>query len=194
MTDKLQGDHHETTLRVEDGPLIRGEGNFVDDLKLPNQATAAFVRSPYPHAKIKTISTEAAQAMPGVVAVLTNADLDGVGSVSMPRSLKGRDDKDLVIPERPALSASQVSATVLPTGVIAPIPVITTRWWELRFAGTFIVSLIFFLSKESCGPPINRPIVGGQPDSQTAEEPDEGTIRDTAHPIRACKYNTMDGV
>jgi carbon-monoxide dehydrogenase large subunit len=103
------GDHHqENTLRVEDDPLLRGKGKFVDDLTLPDQAAAAFVRSPHPHAEIKAISTEAARAMPGVIAVFTAADLDGVRTVSQPRPLKGRGGTELAVPERPALAARRV--------------------------------------------------------------------------------------
>jgi len=107
-TPGAQDHHHETTLRVEDGPLLRGRGRFIGDLHLPGQATAVFVRSPHPHARIKAIATETARTMPGVVAVLTAGDLDGVGTVSMPRPLKGRGDSELVVPERPALAGTRV--------------------------------------------------------------------------------------
>lgn len=102
------GNHHQTSLRVEDDPLLRGEGKFIDDLKLPGQAAAVFVRSPHPHAKIGSISVEAARAMPGVIAVFTAADLDGVGTVSRPLPLKGRGDTTLITPERLPLAESRV--------------------------------------------------------------------------------------
>ena len=62
-------------LRLEDGPLIRGRGRFVDDLKFPGMLEAAFVRSPHAHAAIRRIDTAAARRLPGVAAVLTLADL-----------------------------------------------------------------------------------------------------------------------
>ncbi len=62
-------------LRIEDGPLIRGHGRFVDDLKFPGLLEAAFVRSPHGHAGIRGIDAEAARRLPGVHAVLTFADI-----------------------------------------------------------------------------------------------------------------------
>jgi aerobic carbon-monoxide dehydrogenase large subunit len=61
--------------RLEDEPLLRGRGRFVDDITLPGVWHAAFVRSPHPHALINSIDHGAALAMPGVHAVLTLDDL-----------------------------------------------------------------------------------------------------------------------
>jgi carbon-monoxide dehydrogenase large subunit len=61
--------------RLEDPPLLRGDGRFVDDLKVPGVLHAAFVRSPHAHALIQSISIGAAAALPGVHAVLTLDDL-----------------------------------------------------------------------------------------------------------------------
>jgi carbon-monoxide dehydrogenase large subunit len=61
--------------RLEDEPLLRGHGRFVDDITLPDVWHAAFVRSPHPHALIKAIDKSAALAVPGVHAVLTLDDL-----------------------------------------------------------------------------------------------------------------------
>src|SRR4029450_11115297 len=61
--------------RVEDPVLITGKGCYVDDIQLPGMLHMVFLRSPYPHAKILSIHTSAAQAMPGVVAVVTGDDL-----------------------------------------------------------------------------------------------------------------------
>ena len=62
--------------RKEDPRLITGQGSYVDDISLPGQLWAAWVRSPEAHAKIVSIDTSAAKERPGVVAVYTNADLD----------------------------------------------------------------------------------------------------------------------
>lgn len=69
--------------RKEDKRLLRGEGRFTDDSSLPGQHYAAMVRSPYPHALIKSIDTEAARNSPGVVGVFTGADCaaDGLGPI-----------------------------------------------------------------------------------------------------------------
>jgi aerobic carbon-monoxide dehydrogenase large subunit len=64
--------------RLEDEPLLRGQGRFVDDITLPGLLHVAFVRSPHPHALIRGISKDAALALPGVHAVLTLDDLAAV--------------------------------------------------------------------------------------------------------------------
>jgi aerobic carbon-monoxide dehydrogenase large subunit len=60
--------------RHEDARLVTGHGRFSADFKLDNEAYAAMVRSPHPHARIAKIDTAAARGMPGVLAVLTGAD------------------------------------------------------------------------------------------------------------------------
>jgi carbon-monoxide dehydrogenase large subunit len=62
--------------RKEDPRYLRGEGRYVDDIKLPGMLHAAFVRSPYAHARITAIRTEAARRLPGVAHVFTFADLE----------------------------------------------------------------------------------------------------------------------
>jgi carbon-monoxide dehydrogenase large subunit len=61
--------------RKEDPALLAGKGRFVDDLRLPGTLHAAFVRSAYPHAKIRGLRTDAARALAGVHLVLAFADL-----------------------------------------------------------------------------------------------------------------------
>ena len=61
--------------RKEENRLLRGRGKFADDLKLREMVYLRFVRSPYAHAKIVNIDTSAAEALPGVVAVLTGAEI-----------------------------------------------------------------------------------------------------------------------
>jgi aerobic carbon-monoxide dehydrogenase large subunit len=61
--------------RVEDVRFTQGKGNYVDDLKFPGMLFGDFVRSPYGHARVKSIDKEAALELPGVKAVLTAADL-----------------------------------------------------------------------------------------------------------------------
>ena len=61
--------------RKEDPALLRGEGLYVDDIHLPGMLHAAFVRSPYAHAKVGTIDKTAALAVAGVHAVIVYADL-----------------------------------------------------------------------------------------------------------------------
>ncbi len=61
--------------RIEDPPLLTGLGKYIDDIVVPNMAHAAVLRSPYAHARIKAIDTAKARALPGVIAVMTGADL-----------------------------------------------------------------------------------------------------------------------
>jgi carbon-monoxide dehydrogenase large subunit len=62
-------------LRREDAVLLTGEARFVDDLHVPGALHAKLVRSPFAHARIRSIDTSAALAIPGVVAVFSGADL-----------------------------------------------------------------------------------------------------------------------
>jgi len=62
--------------RKEDPRYLRGDGRFVDDIKLPGMLHVAFVRSPHAHARIAAIRTDAARRLPGVVHVFTFADLE----------------------------------------------------------------------------------------------------------------------
>lgn len=97
-------------LRFEDPRLLRGQGRFVNDVNLPGQAHAVFVRSQYAHARIKSIDVEAAKQAPGVVAVLTGHDVlvDGLGmpKANMPR--KRPDGKPMFAPQRPPLVTDRV--------------------------------------------------------------------------------------
>ncbi len=61
--------------RVEDPRLLTGQGRYIDDIDLPKMLHAAVLRSTRPHARIKSIDTAAASALPGVVKVLTGADI-----------------------------------------------------------------------------------------------------------------------
>ncbi|WP_378950550.1 xanthine dehydrogenase family protein molybdopterin-binding subunit [Mesorhizobium sp. ANAO-SY3R2] len=69
--------------RKEDKRFITGAGRYVDDMVVPGMKHAAFVRSPHAHADIKKIDTKAAEAMPGVIGVLTGKQLkaDGIGNL-----------------------------------------------------------------------------------------------------------------
>jgi len=62
--------------RVEDPRLIQGIATYVDDLALPGMLHAAILRSPYAHARINSVRTEAASAAPGVVGVFTGANVN----------------------------------------------------------------------------------------------------------------------
>jgi len=90
--------------RVEDPRLIKGIGTYTDDLRLPGLLHAAILRSPYAHARIRRIDASAAKAIPGVVAVLTGADVnDACGAVPCAAAIP-----DLKAPRHTVLAADRV--------------------------------------------------------------------------------------
>jgi aerobic carbon-monoxide dehydrogenase large subunit len=96
--------------RVEDARFTQGKGNYVDDINLPGMLFGDFVRSPYGHARIKSIDKEAALAVPGVVAVLTAEDLKPLNLHYMP-TLAG--DVQAVLADEKVLFQSQEVAFVI---------------------------------------------------------------------------------
>ncbi|CAN5557368.1 xanthine dehydrogenase family protein molybdopterin-binding subunit [soil metagenome] len=67
--------------RVEDKRFLTGKGRYTDDIILHGQTYAAFVRSPYAHAKILSVNIDAAKGMPGVVEIITGADVAHINGV-----------------------------------------------------------------------------------------------------------------
>ncbi len=98
--------------RVEDARFTQGKGNYVDDIKLDGMLFGDFVRTPYAHARIKSIKTEEALKVPGVLAVLTAADLEPLGLHWMP-TLAG--DKQMVLADGKVLYQGQEVAFVVAT-------------------------------------------------------------------------------
>ncbi len=79
-------------LRKEDPRLLTGEGRYVDDLVIPGALWLAFVRSPFAHARITSIDTAAALAVPGVRHVFTGADLASAWAGPLPCAWPVTDD------------------------------------------------------------------------------------------------------
>ncbi len=96
--------------QVEAPRLVSGKGRFTDDIALPRQAAGVFLRSPYAHADIIRIDKSAAEAMPGVIAILTGEDYtaDGLGPVRGISPMKKRDGSPMYRPPRPALTRDRV--------------------------------------------------------------------------------------
>ncbi len=96
--------------RLEDRHLLQGLGRYSDDVSLPRQAYAAVVRSPHAHALLRRVDGAAALAVPGVLAVLTGADLaaDGLGNLPTDSSRKRRDGTPAFSTPRPALARERV--------------------------------------------------------------------------------------
>ena len=70
--------------RIEDEGLLKGIGRYADDVQMEGTLRAVFVRSPHPHARIVSVETSAATAMPGVAQVVTGADLQRAGVKPLP--------------------------------------------------------------------------------------------------------------
>ncbi len=106
--------------RREDARLLTGRGCFVDDL-LPAAVThAAVYRAPIAHGRIQSIETAAARALPGVLAIYTQADLDEarIGPLRARVAVTSIDGKPMIEPERPVLARDMVKYTGQPVAFI----------------------------------------------------------------------------
>tara|TARA_R110002126_G_scaffold59416_7_gene155743 strand:+ start:425 stop:2788 length:2364 start_codon:yes stop_codon:yes gene_type:complete len=106
--------------RSEDPKLLRGEGNYTDDVNLDGQAYGVMVRSPYAHGTLNGIDTAEASAVPGVISILTGADLDaaGLGTMKCGLPLKGRDGSPINYVPRPALATDKVRYVGDPVAIV----------------------------------------------------------------------------
>ena len=96
--------------RLEDPVLLRGEGRYTDDMNLPGQAHGVVVRSRVAHGVLNGIDVAAARAMPGVLAVVTAADLIAAGIKPMNANVIGKnhDDRPIPKPVQMALATAKV--------------------------------------------------------------------------------------
>lgn len=96
--------------RVEDQRFITGKGRYTDDISRPGQAYAVFVRSPHAHAALKSIDKRKAAAAPGVLAVLTGADLaaDSIGGLICGWMIHSKDGSEMKAGGHPALAMGKV--------------------------------------------------------------------------------------
>ncbi len=99
--------------RREDPRLITGTATYVDDIKMPGMHYAAIVRSPHAAAKIRSIDTSKAAALPGVAAVFTGRDTEHVGPVPCGASLPG-----LRVPHHHILATDRVYFVGHPVAVV----------------------------------------------------------------------------
>ncbi len=94
--------------RVEDKRFITGKGNYTDDIVLIGMTQGCFVRSPYAHANIKSIDTAEAAAMPGVVAIVTGADVAHVNGVPCGWQVNFKNGDIMKEPKHPLLAHGKV--------------------------------------------------------------------------------------
>jgi carbon-monoxide dehydrogenase large subunit len=120
--------------RLEDPRLVQGLGRYSDDVTLPRQAHAAVVRSPHAHARIRGIAGADALRVPGVLAVLTGADLaaDGIGNLPSDGSRKRPDGSPTFPTPRSALARERVRHVGDPVAlVVAETPAAAADGAEL---------------------------------------------------------------
>src|SRR5438034_9714118 len=112
--------------RREDVRFVQGKGRYVDDIVLPGAAWCAFVRSPHAHARIRSISTRAAAARPGVLLTLTAEDWAkaGHGELTVVHPMPFGDGRPMNAAPRPAFARDKVHHV----GDIIAAVVAETRW------------------------------------------------------------------
>src|SRR5256885_1191506 len=108
--------------RKEDPRMIRGISHYTDDLKLAGMVHCPFARSPHAHAEIQAIRTDAAKALPRVIAVYTSADTTSLGPV--PCAIQMPDWK---IPRQPVLAEGRVRYVGEPVAVVVAEDFYTAR-------------------------------------------------------------------
>ncbi len=99
--------------RREDAPLLTGRGRFVDDLAPAGLTHLALARSPHAHARVARLDVRRAGKAPGVVAVVTGADLDGIGALPVNRLFR-----DMIVPPNPLLAGERVHAQGTPVAAV----------------------------------------------------------------------------
>ena len=100
--------------RKEDLRLVTGRGCYSDDFNFPGQVYAAMVRSPHAHARIRSIDTAEARAMPGVLAVLTGQDALADGLKRIPHLAAPGTPPDIVLKNRDGSPVPAAPHHVLP--------------------------------------------------------------------------------
>ncbi len=108
-TPEIGGIGH-SVRRHEDARLIEGQGNFLDDIVLPNMLHMAILRSPVAHARLKSIDSSAAEALDGVVAVVTGALMAEHGLAWMP-TLSG-DTQAVLVTDKIRYQGQEIAAVV----------------------------------------------------------------------------------
>jgi carbon-monoxide dehydrogenase large subunit len=115
-THEIRGVGH-SVKRKEDERFLRGKGNYVDDITLPGMLHMELLRSPYAHARIKSIDASRAQALPGVVAVVTG-ELMAQHSLAWMPTLSG-DTQAVLATDKVRFQGQEVAAVVAESAYIA---------------------------------------------------------------------------
>ncbi len=94
--------------RKEDYRFLTGQGQYTDDIVLPNQSHAVFVRSPYAHARLRGVDTASAAAAAGVLGIVTGKDMAGVGGLPCGWLITSLDGTPMKEPRHPVLAEDKV--------------------------------------------------------------------------------------
>jgi carbon-monoxide dehydrogenase large subunit len=108
MNDPKAGFIGRAVERKEDYRFLTGAGQYTDDVTLPNQTYAYFLRSPHAHAKIKSIDTAAAKKAPGVLGVFTGKDVASVGGLPCGWLITSIDGTPMKEPRHPIIAETKV--------------------------------------------------------------------------------------
>src|SRR5579862_9017384 len=106
--------------RKEDQRFITGKGHYTDDINRPGQTYAYFLRSPHAHATIKSVDAKAASTMPGVLAVLTGAELaaDKIGNLICGWMIHSKDGSPMKMAPHPAIARDKACFVGEPVAVV----------------------------------------------------------------------------
>ena len=94
--------------RKEDYRFLTGKGQYTDDMVLPNQSYAVFVRSQHAHARLRAVSTGQASRAPGVLGIITSKDMAAVGGLPCGWQIKSIDGSPMKEPKHPVLAEGKV--------------------------------------------------------------------------------------
>ncbi|MEY4747805.1 MAG: carbon monoxide dehydrogenase large chain CoxL [Pseudomonadota bacterium] len=103
-----QGFIGQSVTRREDARFLTGRGQYTDDITLPGQTYGCFLRSPYAHARLKSVNTDAAKAAPGVVGVFTGEHFKAVGGLPCGWLINNLDGTPMKEPKHPVLADGKV--------------------------------------------------------------------------------------
>src|SRR5918995_5983882 len=140
-TEEIRGIGH-SVRRVEDDRFIRGAGTFIDDMHLPGMLYMAILRSPYAHAKLNGIDASRAQALEGVIAVVTGELMAQHNLAWMP-TMSG-DTQAVLVTDKVRFQGQEVAAVIATDPYVAhdalelievdydPLPVVITPQQSLE--------------------------------------------------------------
>src|SRR5690349_4564421 len=114
-SDSAHADTHvgRAMRRREDPPLLRGEGRFLDDVRIDDVAHVVFVRSPHAHARLLAVDVTAARKAPGVLAVITADEIDAFPPIAMARAIDG-----MVVPDMVFVAGDEARAQGTPIAIV----------------------------------------------------------------------------